>query len=797
MSRGELVLFTGAGFSADAFGLNGEKLPVGRKLREHIWSFAFPGEPFDEEATLSDIYAVAMTRAQKRLGEDLGQRLRVDPNQVPEFYRTWFSIPWMRIYTLNVDDLDDVVASRFTLPTAIRSVSAVTDETVPSGSFALSIHLNGKIIDFPRATFSAQQFGERTAVPDIWYRQLAAELAAYPVVFVGTVLEEPPLWQQIATRRLQARRSKELRPRSYLVTPSLGIAKRAILKELNVEWVPLTARQFAEEVLDGLHQEAEAGRRTLSEMRGIRPARAALRPVSTLAAETKPDLAEFLMGREPHWADVTSGYAIEREFERALAERVMSESPSLVVITGTAASGKSTTLKRLAVALQASGQDVQWLDIETDLALGRLREVVRGARPDVLAIDDVDAFGTSAGPLLSQFLHEVPGLTVLVAVRSSRAERLSLDLHLKDYKQIDLLIPPLTDDDIDALIDALTRANRLGLLRGKPLEEQRLAFRRRAQRQLLVAMIEATLDVRFEDKVHSECSDLSEPERLAYAILSVATRYRQFLRREEILVAMGGQREDALAAVDSLVRKHLVVVEEGRQFTVRHRVIAEEALKYFHRSGYFAEAVEGILFALATKLSPERSTRTREHRLLVRLLNHKFMLEEVQDVGRAREIYETLEDVLKWDYHYWLQRGSMEVEASNVRGAENFLGQARGLAPDDYKVQTEWAYMLLKRAAQEAEGGLPGARDLAEEAFIELHDAIARRGVTDSYPYHVLGSQGLSWTRRAPLTATERTEKLRELLDTVREGREYHPRQRDLEILERDIYDEYLRSAMP
>ena len=172
------------------------------------------------------------------------------------------------------------------------------------------------------------------------------------------------------------------------------------------------------------------------------------------------------------------------------------------------------------------------------------------------------------------------------------------------------------------------------------------------------------------------------------------------------------------------------------------------------------------------------------------------MLDEIRDVGRAREIYESLEDVLNWDYHYWLQRGSMEVEVSNVRGAENFLGQAKGLAPDDYKVQTEWAYMLLKRAAQEAEGGLTGARELADEAFAELHDAIARRGPTDSYPYHVLGSQGLGWVRRASLTAIERTEKLRELLETVREGRRHHPRQRDLEMLERDIQDEYLRSAI-
>jgi hypothetical protein len=173
------------------------------------------------------------------------------------------------------------------------------------------------------------------------------------------------------------------------------------------------------------------------------------------------------------------------------------------------------------------------------------------------------------------------------------------------------------------------------------------------------------------------------------------------------------------------------------------------------------------------------------------------MLAEVRDLGRAREIYETLEGVLAWDYHYWLQRGSMEVEIGNVRGAENFLGQSKGLAPDDYLVQTEWAYMLLKRAAQEAEAGVAGSRDRADEAFTELHDAISRRGRYDSYPYHVLGSQGLGWVRRAGLPAMERTEKLRELLDVVKEGRKFHPRHHELELLEKDLHKEYLESAMP
>ena len=131
-----------------------------------------------------------------------------------------------------------------------------------------------------------------------------------------------------------------------------------------------------------------------------------------------------------------------------------------------------------------------------------------------------------------------------------------------------------------------------------------------------------------------------------------------------------------------------------------------------------------------------------------------------------------------------------------MRGAEIFLAQAKGLAPEDYRVQTEWAYMMLKRASKDAEAGLPRACELADEAFTELYDAIERRGRTDSYPYHVLGSQGLAWTRRAVLPKDERTAKLRELLEVVRDGRKYHRFSADLERLEGDLLDEYLRSGL-
>jgi len=105
--------------------------------------------------------------------------------------------------------------------------------------------------------------------------------------------------------------------------------------------------------------------------------------------------------------------------------------------------------------------------------------------------------------------------------------------------------------------------------------------------------------------------------------------------------------------------------------------------------------------------------------------------------------------------------------------------------------------MRLKRAADDAAGGHSGWKEKSAEAFVELKDAIQRRGRTDSYPYHVLGSQGLGFVRRAPLTPTEKEMLLADLRAVVRDGCRLHPGVSDLTQLREDLDREYLLLTVP
>ncbi len=796
LSRGEVVLFTGAGFSMGAAAVDGQPIPSANQLCEILWPVAFPGDTFDAFSTLGDVFEVALQNNPRLLSDTIKSCLSVQTDTLPDRYATWFSFPWHRIYTLNIDDLDLAVQRRFDLPVGIESVSARRDPKPATDRGLLSVHLNGDLQDLPNVTFSAPGYGLRIPGTDPWYSTLVPELMSRPVLFVGTELNESPLWQHIALRGDRAKLDRELRPRSYLVTPQLSPARRAMLRQYNIDHIPMTEEQFCEEVLSKMEAAAEAGRSRLAVQRASARGESPIGLVGDLRNErSSVSLAEFLLGREPTWSDLTEGFAVVREFEAALAGSATFFEPRVTLILGTAGSGKTTTLMRLALEAHARGKTAAWLDLVEGSSLAQLKRQIVALAPDVLFVDDIDALGSQAAPFIQELIAKLPNVAVMVASRSTRADRIGLVEELGDVDCSVRHIPHLSDRDIDALVDALDRANRLGALKAKTSAQRHSELRERASRQLIVALIEVTSGRRFDEKIEDECREMKGDHVLVYLLLAIATRFRTWLSVDEVLLAAGGDHAKRLSEFDALVRQHLVVESKPKRFYVRHRVVAERVFAHFRRQQQVASALEGLLFAFSTRLPDGPLRSSREGRLLIRLLNHQSMIEDVGDQLQIRQIYDRIESVMAQDHHYWLQRGSFEVERGDLERAENYLNQARGLAPEDDFVQTEWAYMELKRATQDAAMGASGWRERAEEAVAEINDVIARSGTRNPHPFHVLGTQGLKFIKAAPFSPTEFERTLLEIRATVDRGLRLHRGNDRLAQLSTELEREYLLLA--
>lgn len=798
LSRGDVVLFTGAGFSCACKSEAGELLPIGNQLAKVLWEIAFPTAPYDERSTLGEIFEVAKREYPTRVRQVLESHLTIDSSTIPDWYRIYMHGPWYRIYTLNFDNFWDLAPMIDPEARQLMAISAIADEPIPSNSRGEVIHLNGRMDEYPNITMSAQQYGERSVAFDKWYMQLTQDLYGHPIIFIGTELDESLLWEYVAMRRQRTSRTGEHRPRSFFVAPSITPPKLALLTQLNVVYVPATTEEFSVLVLGDMISEIRLGSATLNSRRALPAISVAIEDVSLLRSRTNPQLfepTEFLRGRSPTWADIQTGFMVEREFDRELTQTIDTFEKTILIVTGTAGTGKTSSLMQAAAKLQEKGHRTMWMNTsdQVDLRFNSLLEQIRTTDPEYLFIDDGEGFGRQCGSFVLQVSKNNPETVIVVGVRANRIAQTGLEAHHLDAQEV--TAPGLTDSDIDLLIEALDSANRLGFLKGKPREEQRRIFQKSFDRQLLVALMEATTDKRFEDLIKQECAELTGASFDIYATVSYVTSLGMSVSRDEILLAVQTPGGEAAGELQRLIDRRLIVYDNRGMIKARHRLIAEQAVDYLQIEGHLARIIEGIVYAVATKLGPSYDLATRENRLLAKLINHQTLATKLVKKEVIRPIYACVEDFLSSNYHYLLQRGSFEVEKGDINEAKNFLAQARSLAPQDVYVQTEWAYMLMAEACSDLDQGFVSHRHHADEAFEELYDVIRTNGQRNPYPYHILARQGTKWVVAANLTNDERARYLARILEATKEGIKLHPTSSVLRMIGPEVERQYLMTG--
>lgn len=160
---------------------------------------------------------------------------------------------------------------------------------------------------------------------------------------------------------------------------------------------------------------------------------------------------------------------------------------------------------------------------------------------------------------------------------------------------------------------------------------------------------------------------------------------------------------------------------------------------------------------------------------------------------QARQFFDELEPVLKGDHHFWLQRGSLELEDGYLPLAQNFLDQAQAVRPDDPLVACTYSHLLFRKAL--ANPGSLDAPTFVQQAIVQLKADITKRGDKNHHAYHILGSQWLAWCRRGATSFDEKKAILEELRPIISEGAIRHGRG-ELKTLNSAIQDEYLNLAL-
>lgn len=487
-------------------------------------------------------------------------------------------------------------------------------------------------------------------------------------------------------------------------------------------------------------------------------------PISVTALLNADEVGsrEYLLGKSPNWGDITGGFAVRLSEQERILGYLKHEAPlgSIVLVTATAGAGKSTALMQCALDLQANRRNVAWIGPGINRPIKDLVDQVIDEGYDFVFVDDVDVFGAEASRFLGQLRGGSTSKRVVVAsVRTVRK-------HLVDTVHFArrIAMGDLDGKDFESLIESIRRNSAVANMQLSD-SDLHVLLKDHSRGQLIVGMIQATSGVPFSEKIASECAQLPLNALLIYGAVALVTLEREGMSIEQMQDAVDIDANESWESIMTLQSSGLLFQPSHTGlYEARHGVVAQEVRSYLRDQGYLAVVVKGTLRAFAAAAARTQDNSDARRRTLIRLLNHSYLISLDLPASAIRDIYNSVEDILKEDFHYWLQRGAFEVEMGEDVFAMHDLTSARTTAGGErhHNVLTEYAYLRLN-LGKKNKG--PEATKLCLEAIEDLHTVIRTRGSASPHTYTVLARQGVVWLKGA---AIGRSEKEKWALETRR-----------------------------
>ncbi|WCL51015.1 P-loop NTPase [Leptospira sp. GIMC2001] len=804
-----IILFCGAGLSKDVTDQDSKNLPLGKELAEELWNL-FPSifrEKFDN-STLRDIFNILQVKKPNELAMFLNKRFSVDSKSIKDYYKRYIEFPWHKIYTLNIDDLFEVLERKFNPLIRINPISGTRyDKNKTSYNTLDVVHLNGTYSDAPSdVIFSQDDYATHQGKGHPFYDIFATELNENMVVFIGSELDEEILWKHVSIRSKKTRELKESRPESYLVTPSIQYAKKISLEALNITHIPMTGEEFSNKILSKLEKTyievASRKRNRLIELK--KEVTVPLVQDLILKKNKGEKRRHILLGFRPIWDDITSSRTIERKIEIELYQEVINgivnpdleyKTNKIFILSGNAGDGKTAILMRLAYKLSNEGINVGFIDPDKDFFYSRLKNIVSATEKiEILIIDDVHIYKEKLIPLLNEVIKLNKVKYIILACRSSRVDKV---LKFKENLQAPLcevFCQKLNDEEILDLLKLLESEQMLGALKGKNLSDQIeiIKSKQRNDRQLIVSLIEATSGKDLTELIKNEYSELDGINRKIYGILSIAQNYDSKLSSSELSIACDEKNLEYLNSLKKLESRGLIFKTNTGYFSLRHRVIARHVFEKVIEEGDAPYYFESIARMAAIVAIDSKMSRNKRIKSLARIcLGHDRLIEiTFKNITKINDMYENISKLYSENPHYWLQRAAVEIEIGELPFAKNHIESALALSPLDPLILITKYHIELKTELVKPYSD--DSRDIFIDIIDNLKDMLPSRKETDPKPYHIIGNLGLQWANQKISIKNDKKVFLISLKEVVHDGLREFPS----DSLLKELNEELQRSIL-
>lgn len=755
--KGELVLLIGAGSSLTSLDQNGDKLLSSGAFSKIIaeeagWQYS--GEP------LPSVYSAAKNVLGNGLN-DLIARLYKHCKPSHE-YLTIAKYTWPRIYTLNIDDaLDKALVSNSPQKVNIRNRSDKVYDRDQLFNGLDYVKLNGSVdkIDVG-LIFSQDEYGRASAMVPLWYRELAEDFFRYTFLFIGTKINEPVFYHQIARYRSETK-SKERR--SYVITPSATQIEKNNLMTLNLEHIPGSLGDFASWLtanfpiplgpVDIAYNRNPALRELFSKATAkdkekyasifddiVVVSRQYLKSYTEMADKQK--IRSFYKGFKPDWTDILDDIPAKIGSTKKLYEKIknlLENQINLFVVTGPAGSGKTTLLKQVALMLSENdGIPCYFLEKPTS----KLRELIielekLNSSRFCIFYDRLDSHAVDLKHIIED-RHLQNGL--FIGSESQRKWKNSSKENFVHLNLFQMQLSEIDKKDAELILNKIEQFGPWTRLSKMSKNERINELFVRSKRQLLIGLLESTYGVGFEKIIEREYHDIPKGDERTFVILvGLATMHRYYIKQEYVSRALAYL--DIKFGIRSLVSKLSGIIYHDRgKLMARHPVYVRHLFYNLIEPMDVFPVLKSLLLAFTVYKAPvSKHIEKNELQLFKALTNHNFL----KDLFRTKrdfvfKIYEAFEKHFENDGHFWLQYGLALRDVNDQYGAFEKLKTALLAFPNSGHIvhalaqqelimaclcsSKEKAYDLLDSAKERLENQIQFLKDRENYAIVTLSE---------------------------------------------------------------------------
>ena len=540
LETGNAILFVGAGMGYNMVTSNGDAIPDGAKLAQMIAdNFHVPSNGITDLAKITQ-YVVAQKGGKNELNVFIRQTL---DQALPDDAMMWIpTIRWKAIYTTNYDNCIEKAYDQCPNPAqqyiVVTHLSGIGE--YHSAFQVPIIHLHGSLFapTSPEILITQQDYIKYSEKRSSLFSLLKMHMASSCILYTGYSHNDSNFSQILSD--VETEMYPEQPKRAYRVDPYTSELDTALLSQRNITTLSQSFTDFvgcarieisSVSITKDNYKSYEAAipndykqsfeNNPFPTIRML----SAWDYVNQMLSSARISIREFLQGSKAEWNIICDKQYFQRTIESDIYETLIDHvtsprrSVNAVVILAPAGYGTSTLLKALAKRL--SDEKVAEVYFHKSAKEYREGDVLFACEksPDtkhVFFIDNATSFLRDIKKTISHAAQQKHDCLFILGDRLNQWDQKRIDLQGTFFT-----IQPLDDVEIENLLDFLRDNHELNKLADLPRLHQVAAIKRNYNRELLVAIREATEGRNFDAIIQDEYFSIEgDVAKRAYAIVS-------------------------------------------------------------------------------------------------------------------------------------------------------------------------------------------------------------------------------------------------------------------------------------